>query len=156
MSMEEKIVALLCRRGLKITTAESCTGGLIAAKLVDVAGVSEVLEEGFITYANRAKVELLGVLEETLERYGAVSKETAREMAEGAARQAKADCSVVSTGIAGPGGGTAEKPVGLVFIGVRVPGKTAVRRFLFHGNRAQVRSQAAEAALAFLYEQLTE
>lgn len=156
MSTEEKIVDLLCQRGLKIATAESCTGGMIAAKLVSVAGVSEVFEEGYITYANRAKEELLGVRRETLERYGAVSEETAREMAEGAARKANADCSVVSTGIAGPGGGTAEKPVGLVFIGVRVWEKTVVRRFFFEGSRAQVRRQAAQTALAFLYEQLTE
>ena len=104
-NMEEKIVELLIKHHLKITTAESCTGGLIAAALVNVPGVSGQFEEGYITYSNEAKEKLLGVSHETLEQFGAVSSQTAEEMARGARKAAGADISVISTGIAGPGVG---------------------------------------------------
>ncbi len=156
MMTEEKIVKILLARGWKVATAESCTGGMIASRLVNVAGVSDAFDEGYITYANSAKIKLLGVSPETLKEYGAVSEQTAAEMASGAAKSAGADCSVVTTGIAGPGGGTPEKPVGLVYMATCVKGRTAVKRCLFNGSRIQVREQASEAALEFLLQQITE
>ena len=109
-SLEEVVVDLLAERKLHVTTAESCTGGLIAGTLVNVAGASDVLNEGYVTYSNEAKERLIHVSHETLEAYGAVSEQTAHEMAEGAARAANADAALSATGIAGPGGGTEEKP----------------------------------------------
>lgn len=156
MMTEEKIVKILLERGWKVTTAESCTGGIVASRLVNVAGVSETFDEGYITYANAAKEKLLGVKSETLEKYGAVSEETAMEMASGAVRAAKADCSVVTTGIAGPGGGTPEKPVGLVYIAACVKGKTTVKKCFFDGERLEVRTKAGQAALDFLLEQIID
>lgn len=156
MMTEEKIVKVLLERGWKVATAESCTGGMIASKLVNVSGVSEAFDEGYITYANSAKVKLLGVKPETLREHGAVSEETAMEMAAGAAKASGADCSVVTTGIAGPGGGTPEKPVGLVYMATCVKGKVSVKRCLFDGSRIQVREQASETALKFLLQQITE
>ena len=109
-SLEEKVVELLAQRNLTVTTAESCTGGLIAGTLVNVAGASDVLNEGYVTYSNEAKERLVGVKHETLEQYGAVSEQTAREMAEGAARAAGADAALSATGIAGPGGEQQRNP----------------------------------------------
>lgn len=146
--MEEKIVELLIRQQLKITTAESCTGGLIAAALVNVPGVSGQFEEGYITYSNEAKEKLLGVSHETLEQFGAVSVQTAEEMAKGARKAAGADVSVISTGIAGPDGGTEEKPVGLVYLACSLEEETEVERHIFSGDRQQIRGKSAEAALA--------
>ena len=114
--MEETVIRLLQESKLTVTTAESCTGGLIAGTLVNVAGASDVLGEAYVTYSNEAKQRLVGVRAETLEQFGAVSEQTAREMAAGAAKAAGADVAFSSTGIAGPGGGTKEKPVGLVYI----------------------------------------
>ena len=125
-SLEESVVELLAQKKMTVTTAESCTGGLIAGTLVNVAGASDVLNEGYVTYSNDAKERLVGVKHETLEEYGAVSEQTAREMAEGAAKAAGADAALSATGIAGPGGGTEEKPVGLVYIGCYVNGETTV------------------------------
>ena len=126
VTLEDAVVELLKGKKMTVTTAESCTAGLLAGRIMNVAGASEVYEEGYITYANRAKSKLLGVKEETLEAYGAVSEQTAREMAEGAAKAAGADAALAVTGIAGPGGGTKEKPVGLVYIGCYVKGHTEV------------------------------
>ena len=126
-SLEEVVVDLLAERKLHVTTAESCTGGLIAGTLVNVAGASDVLNEGYVTYSNEAKERLIHVSHETLETYGAVSEQTAHEMAEGAAKAANADAALSATGIAGPGGGTEEKPVGLVYIGCYLNGKTTVK-----------------------------
>ena len=128
---EEAVVELLTAGRMTVTTAESCTGGLIAGTIVNVAGASDVLNEGYVTYSNEAKERLVGVKHETLEKYGAVSEQTAREMAEGAARSAGADAALSATGIAGPGGGTAEKPVGLVYIGCFLKGRTTVRECRF-------------------------
>lgn len=147
--MEEKLVQLLIEKKLKITTAESCTGGLVAATIVNVPGASGVLEEAYITYANRAKRELLGVKKKTLKKHGAVSKKTARQMAKGAAWLADADVAISVTGIAGPDGGTKEKPVGLVYIGCYVNGKTKVLECHFDGDRLAVRKQTVATALAF-------
>lgn len=146
-STEEQLVAVLTGQHMTVTTAESCTGGLIAGTLVNVAGASEVLNEGYVTYSNEAKHRILGVKEETLERYGAVSPQTAEEMAAGAARAAGADVGLSSTGIAGPGGGTEDKPVGLVYVGCCVNGKTEVKECRFHGSRMENRLQTVEAAL---------
>lgn len=154
IKIEEKVVALLKERGFWVTTAESCTGGLIAAALVDVPGCSEVLGEGYITYSDAAKRKLLGVERETLERYGAVSRQVAKQMAQGAARAAGAQAAVAVTGIAGPGGGTPNKPVGLVYIGSFVDGNVQVTEHHFNGTRTEIRMQTVAAALQQLYEEL--
>ena len=153
-ALAEEVVQLLKRSKMTVTTVESCTGGLISATLVDVAGASAVLNQAYVTYANEAKQSLVGVKAETLEVYGAVSEQTAREMAEGGAKAANADAALAVTGIAGPDGGTAEKPVGLVYIGCHVNGNTVVERNVFSGTRREVREQSVGAALALLKRQL--
>lgn len=145
--LEEQVVELLAQRGYTITFAESCTGGLLSGRLVNVSGASEVLNCSLVTYANEAKRDLLGVKEETLEKYGAVSEQTAYEMALGAAAFAGADVAVSITGIAGPGGGTEEKPVGLVYMACNVKGNITVQKHIFAGNRLQVRESSVEQAL---------
>ena len=139
------------QRGLRIATAESCTGGMIAAALTAIAGSSEVFERGWITYSNAAKAESLGVSPETLAVHGAVSAETAEAMAKGAMHRAQAQVAVSVTGIAGPGGGSPEKPVGLVFIGLaRKDGWCQVERCEFSGDRDAVRQQTVDRALTHL------
>ena len=150
------MVELLAQKKMTVTTAESCTGGLIAGTLVNVAGASDVLNEGYVTYSNDAKERLVGVKHETLEEYGAVSEQTAREMAEGAAKAAGADAALSATGIAGPGGGTEEKPVGLVYIGCYVNGETTVKECRFEGSRMENRLHTVETALQLLLRQLSE
>lgn len=150
--MEEELVEILTKRQYKITTAESCTGGLVAATIVNVSGASEVFQAGFVTYANEAKEKELGVKSETLQTYGAVSEKTAKEMAIGCAAHAKAQVGISTTGIAGPGGGTAEKPVGLVYIGCAVRSNVYVEKNVFSGDRQQVRRQAADRAIGFALE----
>ena len=140
------------RRRLRIATAESCTGGLVAALLTEIPGSSDVVERGFVTYSNEAKQELLGVSEETLREHGAVSEPTARAMALGALKNSRADVAVSITGVAGPGGGSAAKPVGLVHFGCAGPGERVVtleRRFGDLG-RGAVRRAALIEALALL------
>jgi nicotinamide-nucleotide amidase len=144
------VADLLKERGLTLALAESCTGGLLASRLTDVPGVSAVLERAFVTYANRAKVEELGVDEDLLEAHGAVSEEVASAMAAGAMAAARADVGVGITGIAGPEGGTAEKPVGLVYVAISGAAGTRVRRNLFPGGRGRVRHQATQVALEML------
>ena len=153
-TLEEEVVELLARKHLTVTTAESCTGGLIAGTLINAAGASDVLNEGYVTYSNEAKERLVHVSHETLERYGAVSVQTAQEMAEGAARAAGADAAVSATGIAGPGGGSVEKPVGLVYIGCCLNGRTVVKECRFNGSRMENRLRTVETALTMLREQL--
>lgn len=150
--MEEELVEILTKKQYKITTAESCTGGLVAATIVNVSGASEVFQAGFVTYANEAKEKELGVKSETLQTYGAVSEKTAKEMAIGCAAHAKAQVGISTTGIAGPGAGTAEKPVGLVYIGCAVRSNVYVEKNLFSGDRQQVRRQAADRAIGFALE----
>lgn len=152
--LAEEVVKMLKAAKMTVTTVESCTGGLLSGTLVDVAGVSDVFNQAFVTYANEAKHSLVGVKQETLDSYGAVSEETAREMAEGGAKAAKADACLSVTGIAGPDGGTAEKPVGLVYIGCHVNGNTVVERNIFSGTRREVREQSVLAALKLLKKQL--
>ena len=153
-SLEERLIKELADRKYTIATAESCTGGLIAGTLVNVAGASDVLHEGYITYSNEAKERLVGVYRATLQEYGAVSAQTAKEMAEGAARSAGAEVALSSTGIAGPGGGTKEKPVGLVYVGCYVCGHTAVARCEFKGDRMENRLMTVEKALSLALEEL--
>ncbi len=153
---ESRLVKLLLEKDFQITCAESCTGGMIASLLVNVPGVSEILMESYVTYSNEAKHRLLGVEQEALSEYGAVSQQVAFQMAEGAARAAGADAAIAVTGIAGPGGGTAQKPVGLVYIGTYLCGNIRVTENHFLGERYEIRKQAAEAALLQLTAQLTE
>lgn len=144
-----------CRkRGLKIATAESCTGGMVAAALTDIAGSSDVFERGFVTYSNEAKQELLGVAGDTLSGHGAVSEETALEMARGALARSRADIAVSITGVAGPGGGTEEKPVGLVWFAVAQRGGHARvhRRPFPDEGRGAIREAATRFALELLLE----
>lgn len=144
----EALLAQFRARGLKIATAESCTGGLIAATLTAIAGSSDVVERGFVTYSNEAKADLLGVPAELIAAHGAVSEPVARAMALGAVARSAADVALSVTGVAGPGGGSAEKPVGLVFVGAaRRGGDVRVERCLFPGDRASVRE--ASVAQAF-------
>jgi nicotinamide-nucleotide amidase len=148
--LPEVVAALLIERGLKLALAESCTGGLLAARLTDVPGASAFLERGYVTYSNQAKVELLGVDPGLLERHGAVSDEVAAAMAAGAARAARADLGIGITGVAGPGGGTLEKPVGQVHIALCGALGERVRGRLFPGDRERIRMQSTQAALEML------
>ena len=132
-----------------VATAESCTGGLIAKTITDYPGVSSCYNMGFITYSNEAKMQCLGVSSETLSRYGAVSEQTACEMAQGARGTANADYAIATTGIAGPGGGEA-KPVGLVYIAVASSEETICQKHIFAGAREEIRQQAAVSAFEML------
>ncbi|MCH5252411.1 MAG: CinA family protein [Lachnospiraceae bacterium] len=149
MNKESELVNKLTKKQYTITTAESCTGGLLSGTIVNVSGVSDVLNCSFVTYANEAKEKLVFVKHATLEQYGAVSEQTAAEMALGCAKAANANMGLSTTGIAGPGGGTPEKPVGLVYIGCALNGNVFVERHEFQGDRSQVRKKAVCAALEF-------
>lgn len=149
-SLEEKVVKLLRKHKLTLATAESCTGGLLTGRIVNVPGSSDVLYGGYITYANKAKRKSLGVSKETLKEYGAVSEQTATQMAVGACKEAEADAAISITGIAGPDGGTLEKPVGLVYIACHLCGTTTVQEFRFTGNRQKIREYAVVNALDLL------
>ena len=144
------VTDLLRERSLKLALAESCTGGLLAARLTAVPGVSAVLERAVVSYANSAKLDALGVDASLLERHGAVSEEVAAAMAAGVVRAARADVGVGITGIAGPDGGTSEKPVGLVYVATSGAAGTRVRRNLFPGGRELVRQQSTQLALEML------
>jgi nicotinamide-nucleotide amidase len=141
---------LLRDRGLTVSLAESCTGGLLAKRLTDESGASEYMKAAFVTYANAAKRDLIGVQPETLAMHGAVSEQCAREMAAGARATARASVGVAVTGIAGPGGGSADKPVGTVWIGAALPGSTHAQKFVFAGDRSEIRERSAQAALDLL------
>lgn len=145
MKLAAELVGKLIEKNLKIAFAESCTGGMIASAVVDIPDASKVLYEGVVTYSNEAKEARLGVSRKTLERFGAVSEETAREMAEGLLKNA--DIGVATTGIAGPSGGTPEKPVGLVYIAIAGKGGTVVIKNNFRGDRSSVRRQTRNKAL---------
>ena len=141
--LEKKTVELVRKLGMNISTAESCTGGMIASRLIDVPGVSEIFKEGIVSYSNDAKMKRLGVKKETLEKYGAVSEETAREMVMGL----DSDVAIATTGIAGPDGGTPEKPVGLVYIGIRVRNDVYIEKRFFNGDRMKIRERAVSQSL---------
>ena len=156
LSLEEEVVNLLAKRHLTVSTAESCTGGLLSGRIINVAGASDVINIGFVTYSNEAKMEYLGVRKETLDLYGAVSEQTAREMVAGLVRKTGSDAALSTTGIAGPDGGTPEKPVGLVYIGCNVCGRITVEECRFDGDRMQVRQQSVTEALTLLRNCLIE
>ncbi|MDO4787654.1 MAG: nicotinamide-nucleotide amidohydrolase family protein [Johnsonella sp.] len=149
-TLEKTLIKLLEKHELTVATAESCTGGLLAARMINVPGVSDVFKEGFITYTNKSKRKRLDVAKSTLKKYGAVSRQTAKEMAMGTALNADTDTAVAVTGIAGPDGGSEEKPVGLVYIAAYVSGDIAVEEHRFSGDRQTIRAEAAEAALLLL------
>ncbi len=149
VTLEKAVVELLVANKLTVTCAESCTGGMLSARLVNVPGVSDVYKSGFITYSNKAKRRLLGVKKSTLQKYSAVSAQTAKEMVKGAALAAQADVAVAVTGVAGPDG-TKEKPAGLVYIACSVKGDVTVKEFHFQGNRSKNREAATSAALRLM------
>lgn len=157
MDMEKlagEIGNMLTKLGLTITTAESCTGGGLSYWLTQIPGSSNWFERGFVTYSNAAKMEMLGVQAQTLERFGAVSEETAREMAAGALAHSQADVSVAITGIAGPDGGSADKPVGTVWIAWQWTDHLHAQAYLFTGSREEIRVQTINAALHYLHSML--
>jgi nicotinamide-nucleotide amidase len=153
LALAEQVLALCRERGWHLATAESCTGGLVAAALTAIAGSSDVVDRGFVTYSNEAKTALLGVPAETIATHGAVSAQTCAAMAKGAVGRAPVDLAVSITGVAGPGGGTPQKPVGLVYLGVaRQGGAARVERRIFPGDRAEIRRTAVVLALELLRE----
>lgn len=149
-TLESVVGTLLRERNETLAVAESCTGGMIANRITDVPGSSDYFERGYITYSNQAKVELLNVNPELIDKYGAVSRDVAAAMAEGAQAGAKTDWSLAVTGIAGPSGGTSEKPVGLVYIAVSGKGNTKTKQFRFNGTRTEIKFLVSQAALNFL------
>ncbi|MCL1974946.1 MAG: CinA family protein [Firmicutes bacterium] len=150
----EHIIGLLKEKNLQLATAESCTGGMLSAALTSVPGCSQCFGYGLITYSNEAKEHLLKVTQSTLNSYGAVSSKTAAAMAHGVAELAQAQIGLSITGVAGPGGATAEKPLGLVYVGLVVQGREITAKYSFKGNRDEVRTQSVKAALKLLQEQL--
>lgn len=150
--LNERVVKKLIEKSLHISSAESCSGGLFSALITAVPGSSEILDEAIVTYSNNAKSKRLGVREETLQSYGAVSKQTANEMAEGIVSYASSDIGIAITGIAGPGGGTDKKPVGTVYTAICFNGKTSVYHLLIKGNRDEVREETCR----FVFERLDE
>lgn len=154
VSLEESIVNLMKEKKLTLGVAESCSGGMLSARIINVPGVSDVYKAGFVTYANEAKHKLIGVSNATLEQFGAVSEETAREMVQGTLRAAESDYAVAITGIAGPDGGTDKKPVGLVYIACGNKDRITVKECKFNGNRDKVRQSSVAYALRLLREEV--
>jgi PncC family amidohydrolase len=154
VQLEIKIQELCCARGLKVGTAESCTGGLISHRITDVPGSSEYFVGAVVAYSYEAKASLLGVSWDTLNGKGAVSPETVLEMARGARTGLQTDIAVSVSGIAGPGGGTAEKPVGSTWIGLATPNGEWTRHFLWNGNREQNKKYSCDAALQLILDYL--
>jgi nicotinamide-nucleotide amidase len=156
VTLERSIVDLLLANGLTVSTVESCTGGLVAGRLTKVPGVSQVFKNGLVTYSNKAKRKLVGVKRMTLDKYGAVSSQVAKEMARGLAAISKADVTVAVTGLAGPDGGTEEKPIGLVYVGCCVCGTTTVKEYHFSGDRDKIRESATAYALILMRQCILE
>ena len=150
----EEIISKLVEKNITISTAESCTGGSLGKIITSVPGVSSIYGYGFITYANEAKEKILGVSHETLEEYGAVSYQTACEMAEGARKASGSDIAVSVTGIAGPGGGTTEKPVGLVYIAIADKNGSEYRKLNLSGNRDEVRAKTCDEVFRLVKDKL--
>jgi len=146
-SIEEVVAKMLVENNLKIAVAESCTGGMVSASLINYPGISSVFMEGCVTYSNEAKMKSLGVKKETLDVYGAVSPECAKEMASGVAARYNTNVGIATTGIAGPGGGTDEKPVGLVYFGIYINGKVITKKYVFNGDRQGIRERATRTIL---------
>ncbi len=155
-TMEEAVVALLKKHKLTMTTAESCTGGLLSGRLVNVPGVSDVFKQGFVTYSDKAKRKMLGVNKSTLKEHGAVSEETVKEMAKGGVFAAGSDICIAISGIAGPDGGTDEKPVGTVYMGCYINDKVWVKKYHFMGSREKIREYAVVRALDLLRRSILE
>ncbi|MCR5746631.1 MAG: competence/damage-inducible protein A [Lachnospiraceae bacterium] len=156
VTLEGAVLQLLNENNLTLALAESITGGMVASRLINVPGASEVIKTGFITYSNKSKRKYLGVKRSTLDKHGAVSEQCAKEMVKGCASATKADAAISLTGIAGPDGGTDEKPVGLTYIGVSVLGKIKVKKFVFSGERDKIRESATAVALTMLRQSLLE
>jgi nicotinamide-nucleotide amidase len=152
LSLAQTIITEFAAKGLMVSTAESCTGGLIAGALTDISGSSAVIDRGFVTYTNTAKMEMLGVQEATLASFGAVSRETALQMVHGALYRSKADMAVAVTGVAGPGGGSVDKPVGLVHLAAKSRSGEIIHREMRYGDigRDKVRSATVQTALEML------
>lgn len=146
-SIEEVVSKILVENNLTIAVAESCTGGMVSASLINYSGISSVFMEGCVTYSNEAKMKSLGVKKETLDVYGAVSAECAKEMASGVAARYNTNIGIATTGIAGPGGGSEEKPVGLVYFGIYINGDVISKKYVFNGDRQQVRERATKTIL---------
>ncbi len=149
-TLEETVAKLLVKNNMTIAVSESCTGGMVSSKLIDYPGISQSFIEGCVTYSNEAKMNRLGVKKETLDKYGAVSSETAIEMAVGIAKNLNTNIGLSTTGVAGPGGGTDEKPVGLVYIGIYINGDVKVKKCNFSGSRDKIRNRATNEALNLL------
>lgn len=155
-SLQDTVAKLLIDKNMTIGVSESCTGGLVSAKLIEYPGVSEVFLEGAVTYSNEAKMRTLKVKKETLDKFGAVSHETAREMAEGIAKRCGSRIGISTTGIAGPGGGSDEKPVGLVYFGIYLDGKVKSFKHIFTGDRNSIRNRASMTALNIVRTEILE
>lgn len=153
-TLQDELVALLKRKKLTISTAESCTGGMIASAITDVPGSSEVFPGAMITYSNEEKIRKLGIDRKIIEKYGAVSSETVSAMCEGVSAKFATDCSIAVSGIAGPGGGSDKKPVGLVYIAVKYNERKEIKRSIFHGNRAGIRERTVYSSLNILRKML--
>ncbi|MFP4314235.1 MAG: CinA family protein [Alphaproteobacteria bacterium] len=153
LDLVDQLSVLLSERGWKVVTAESCTGGFVSAAITKRPGSSSILERGFVTYSNESKIELLGVNGATIATHGAVSAQTAEEMARGALKNSRGDLAISITGIAGPDGGSPEKPVGLVYFGHALKsGKTSHSKEIFKGSREDIRAAAAKKALQIIKE----
>ncbi len=148
--LEFTVMKEIISRNMTVATAESCTGGMVSARLINYPGASEAFVNGMVTYTNESKHRLLGVRNDTLDKYGAVSPQTAEEMCIGVAKVSGTDIGLSTTGIAGPGGGSAEKPVGLVYIGVAVKGRATVEKLLLKGSRQEIRTASAKAVIELL------
>ncbi|MDO4300840.1 MAG: competence/damage-inducible protein A [Clostridia bacterium] len=153
-TLESAVMKDIISRNMTVATAESCTGGMVAARLINYPGASQAFINGMVTYTDESKHRLLGVSNDTLEKYGAVSPQTAEEMCLGVAKASGTDIGLSTTGIAGPGGGTKEKPVGLVYIGVAINGRVIVKKLLNKGSRERIRTASAAAVLELLRQEL--
>ncbi len=151
----ENIVNILTKKGLTLSAAESCTGGMVSSAIVDYPGASNVFIDGIVSYANEAKMKFLGVKSDTLEKYSAVSPQTAEEMCRGVALRSNTDIGISTTGYAGPVGGTKEDPVGTVYIGIYIKGKVYTERLSLSGTRTEVRQRATEILLERLVNKIT-
>lgn len=155
-SLSSQIIEKSSGNNLRISTAESCTGGLIISALTEISGSSKVVDSGYITYSNEAKMRLVNVQKETLEKHGAVSEQTVTQMAKGAQKNSGSHITVAVSGIAGPTGGSAEKPVGLVYFAFCIDEKIVTFEKVFKGNRHEIRMQTVETALSFIDEELNK
>jgi PncC family amidohydrolase len=156
IKLVNKVSDELKKHQVTVATAESCTGGLLAHTLTNISGSSEYFDRGVISYSNKAKQEILGVPEDVLKKYGAVSKQVAEAMAQAIRQQASVDYGLATTGIAGPTGGTKDKPVGLVYIAIATNGSVVVKRFLFSGDRLTNKESTCTATLELLLELLSQ